>query len=355
MLVQLSAISASLAEEPEDAADGDVYMLPPGKTGPSWGAMSNGAIAAQIDGAWEEIQPRDGWQAFVLDQGRPLIFDGDIWAALASAGRERLSAARTYHVRADGNDANDGLANTSGGAVATIQAANDLASALDLNGHDVTVQVANGTWTGTVRFRSLIGDGTLILLCDETTPSNVYLNVAGADATAAQAVSGRFSVRELKIETSGSGHALAAAGTGVHLTFGNVDFGAVVNCHLFAEAGATIECIGNYYITGQAERHANALLRAEVNLRNSGVTLTGTPAFSLAFCNATRLSVINANGMTFTGSATGKRYDASGNAVIFTGGGSASYLPGNVSGTTATGAQHLQADEISARRTVGCT
>lgn len=341
VLVQLSAISASLAEEPEDAADGDVYILPPGKTGPSWSAMSNGALAAVIDGAWEEIPPREGWQAFVLDQGRALVFDGDIWAALASAGRERLNAARTYYVRADGNDANDGLANTSGGAVATIQADINLASALDLNGHDVTVQVANGTWTGTVRFRSLIGDGTLILLGDETTPSNVYLNVAGANAIAAQAVSGRFSVRGLKIETSGSGHAIAAAGTGVHLTFRNVDFGTVANSHLFAEAGATIECIGNYAITGNAERHANALLRAEVNLRNSGVTLTGTPAFSLAFCNATRLSVINANGMTFTGSATGKRYDATGNAVIFTSSGGASYLPGDIGGTTATGAQYL--------------
>ncbi|MFN7178291.1 DUF2793 domain-containing protein [Hyphomonas sp.] len=341
VLVQLSAISASLAEEPGDAANGSVYILPPGKTGPSWNAMSNGALAAVIDGAWEEIQPREGWQAFVTDQGRSLIFDGETWTAPATVARERLSAARTYYVRADGNDANDGLANTPGSALATVQAALDRAGSLDLNGHDVTVQIANGTWTGTARFRTLTGDGTLILLGDETTPSNVYLNVSSAHAIAAQSVSGRYSVRGLKIETSGSGHAIAAAGTGVHITFRNIEFGAVANSHLFAEAGATIESIGQYAISGNAERHANALLRSEVNLRNSTVTLTGTPAFSLAFCNATRLSVINANGMTFTGSATGKRYEATANAVIFTNGGGATYLPGNASGTTATGAQYL--------------
>jgi hypothetical protein len=186
--------------------------LPPDKTGHSWYARSNGALAAVIGGAWEEIQPREGWHALVLDQARTLVFGGHSWGTIASARRERLAAPRTYFVRADGDDANDWLANTSG-------------SALDLGGHDVTVQLANGTWTGTVRFRSLIGDGTLILPGDETTPSNVYLNVAGAHALAAQAVSGRFYVRGLKIETSSAGYALAAASSGVHLTFRNVEFG----------------------------------------------------------------------------------------------------------------------------------
>jgi hypothetical protein len=45
--------------------------------------------------------------------------------------------------------------------------------------------------------------------------------------------------------------------------------------------------------------------------------------------------------MTLTGGATGKQYNASSNAVIFTGGGGSTYLPENVTGTIASGAQYL--------------
>ena len=76
-------------------------------------------------------------------------------------------------------------------------------------------------------------------------------------------------------------------------------------------------------------------------MRSSAVTLTGTWGFPADFANTTRLSVINAYGMPITGSAKGKRCDANSNAAIFTGGGSASDLPGSVIGATATLWRHL--------------
>lgn len=57
-IVQLSVISAVTAAEPSALNDGDVYILPSGKTGTHWGAMSNHALAYWRDGAWEEITPR---------------------------------------------------------------------------------------------------------------------------------------------------------------------------------------------------------------------------------------------------------------------------------------------------------
>jgi hypothetical protein len=53
-----------------------------------------------------------------------------------------------------------------------------------------------------------------------------------------------------------------------------------------------------------------------------------------------RISMVAAALCTFTGAATGKRYDVTENGVISTAGGGANYFPGNAAGTTATGGQY---------------
>jgi hypothetical protein len=44
-VVQLSARSATTSAQPASPSDGDVYLLPAGKTGVAWGVMADGAIA----------------------------------------------------------------------------------------------------------------------------------------------------------------------------------------------------------------------------------------------------------------------------------------------------------------------
>jgi hypothetical protein len=53
--------------------------------------------------------------------------------------------------------------------------------------------------------------------------------------------------------------------------------------------------------------------------------------------------VISVFNVTFSGSATGKRYDGSANGVLnsYGAGSASSYFPGNANGTMATGAQQL--------------
>ena len=73
------------------------------------------------------------------------------------AQREALTANRTYYVRTDGSNSNDGLTNSSGGAFLTIQKAIDTAATLDLNGHTITVQVGDGTYSESVALRNVVG------------------------------------------------------------------------------------------------------------------------------------------------------------------------------------------------------
>jgi Protein of unknown function (DUF2793) len=95
----------------------------------------------------------------------------------ASGGRELLDDDRILYVRPDGNDDNDGLSDNTAGAFATIQAALDRAyGSVDLNGHDMTVQLAPGTYQeDIVVSRPQVGGGSVILSGDTDTPANVVI------------------------------------------------------------------------------------------------------------------------------------------------------------------------------------
>ena len=99
-------------------------------------------------------------------------------------GREILTAARTYYVRTDGNDSNDGLSDTSGGAFLTPQKAIDVAASLDTAIYDVTIKFADGTYTivNGLILKAAVGGGSIILEGNPTTPTNVVIRTNNAAA-----------------------------------------------------------------------------------------------------------------------------------------------------------------------------
>lgn len=79
-LAQASAQSRTLLVQPGAPSDGQVWILPAGKTGAEWGGYANHALAYYRDGAWEQIQPKAGWTAYLADEGLSVVFDGVAWA-----------------------------------------------------------------------------------------------------------------------------------------------------------------------------------------------------------------------------------------------------------------------------------
>lgn len=104
---------------------------------------------------------RDSMQD-LLDQMRDYI---------NSSTPEKTTASITYYVRADGSDSNNGLANTAGGAFKTISKA--ISVIPQIMNHDITVNIADGTYVETVSILGFSGSGTLTIQGNTATPDNV--------------------------------------------------------------------------------------------------------------------------------------------------------------------------------------
>ncbi len=255
--------------------------------------------------------------------------------------RQLLTAARTYYVRTDGSDSNDGLSNTSGGAFLTIQKAIDVASSLDNGGYDITIRAVSGTYTAANSFKSFVGSGRIVIRGDTADMTSTIVSTTSADAfSTTTGFVGDYHLEYMKLQTTTLGNCISVVGGGV-VTFQNIAFGACATEHLQSGALSMIKATGNYTINGSAATHIGAYDGGSVRSYSNTITISGTPAFSVAFAAAGRGGTMLVHGNTFSGSATGKCYGVGSNGVIFTNGAATTYLPGNVDGTTETGGQYV--------------
>lgn len=258
--------------------------------------------------------------------------------------REVLTSPRAYYVRTDGNDSNDGLTDSAGGAFLTIQAAVDAAAALDTVIYDVTINVGAGTYDlggGGVTLKSAMGAGAIYITGDTTTPANVSLTLTGA-ATGEGAIFGGVGLTTLYViqgikcsaTATGTTFAIKVSGGG-QVQFGSCEFGTGLTQQLRAEQYGILRGIGPYTISGGGTIHW-AAVAGHIRVQNTTITITGTPAFG-AFVNANGGALVIVNGLMFSGGATGVRYIVAENGVINTIGGGATYLPGDAAGSESTG------------------
>lgn len=255
----------------------------------------------------------------------------------AGTVRELLTAARTYYVRTDGSDSNTGLVNDAAGAFLTIQKAIDTTASLDISIYNVTIQIGNGTYAAAVNLKKTAGAGTVTLRGDPTTPSNVVIQgqVLGQGSIGMYVIDGA--------RLTNPGGICIQIKSYSDLRYVNVEFHTAAY-HMFIWQGGGITLLGTdaYAITGAANYHVFTSSGGRFTSPNgSTVTITGTPAFASAFAYAESQSFHQWFGTTFSGSATGKRYDIVGGSMINTVGSGATYLPGNVAGT-ANAAQFAQ-------------
>jgi hypothetical protein len=248
--------------------------------------------------------------------------------------REMLTANRTYYVSTTGNDTNDGL--TVSTPFATIQKAVDTVASIDCSIYNVTIQLADGTYYQNVLLKQYVGAGTMTLQGNSATPANVVIYPTTGNVITLSS-SCTWTVKDVKIQAAASNaKGLYANVRGAVMQFGNINFGVFpAGIHIQAENGQIV-CLSSYTITGGAGYHFYTNYTGTLSVSYKTITLTGTPGFT-TFAYADSISVQVIHGLTFSGSATGKKYDISQNSFMFTLGAGINYLPGSVAGGTASG------------------
>lgn len=269
-------------------------------------------------------------------------WDGVAWNMLGAglSGREILTAPKSYFVRTDGSDSNDGSANTSGKAFLTIQKAVDVVAALDVSIYDVTIEIADGTYTAGALLKKVVGAGGVTIRGNTTTPANVIISVTSGHCFYAAAVTTTFyTIEGIKLQTTTSGWGVVATG-GSRLSIGAMNFGACASGHLYLDTGGVVSVKSSYAISGTAPVHVQASYSSFVCYAVT-ITITGTPNFSVGYVYATSLSNVFIGNCTFVGSATGVRYTGVGLTVLSANGAGVSAWPGSAGGTLSSGSQYL--------------
>jgi len=266
-------------------------------------------------------------------------------AFVAASQKVKLATTQILYVSPSGIDANNNCTVQTAPCGSIQNAVNQAYNSYDLNGSQMLIQLVGTTpavFGAGVNISGALagqlGAAGLTIQGDVNNPDNYVISCAGTCFVAR--FGARYQLQGVKI-TSTSGDCIWAHDFG-EIVVNGVDFGAAALDHVRTSEFGTFRAIGDYVISGSAQRHWQADRYGAVFGWNVDgfqapvpvtINLVGTPAF-LTFAAAHKIGLIDAANDIFTGSgATGTRFLVDSQAQIQTGGGGANFLPGNVAGT----------------------
>lgn len=78
-LAQCRVESQRVTSEPNAPNQGRTWIVPAGASGSAWSRFAAGSLAHFCDGAWTILSPTSGLSAYVRDEARSYVFDGNAW------------------------------------------------------------------------------------------------------------------------------------------------------------------------------------------------------------------------------------------------------------------------------------
>lgn len=281
-------------------------------------------------------------------------YDGTKWQLVWRSGAQLvLQAPTTYYVNAaTGNDAYDGTASAWAGGASTVgpwqtlQHAQDVIVKYNLNGFDITINVANGTYTN-LSLRNMSGSGNVLWVGNAAAPANVLLSSVNRTAIVGTDCGKSHSLNGFKVQSSNGGAPVDGMG-GVNVTgasvlgLQNMEYGTCVGFSVLATGGgARIRLGGTQKVSGSSQGFMavslNGVLDAySISPPDIAFSFPAAISFGTAFAYATQGGQLQVPYASMTGAAnvTGTRYRADYTGVILVSGGGANYYPGTGAGTT---------------------
>lgn len=284
-------------------------------TQPPQGAPTTAAVRENFKRARDAIAELVTATATLNSNGTSMA--AQIASIAANAGPQAvttLTANRTYYVRADGDDANDGLTDTAGGAFRSLTKATNTASKLLLDAWQIFIRVGPGTFASAPiraiaasttggRSMEIIGSGKGVTIFGPLT--------VGANTW---------------VEASECSAAFCSASNSGTLTLYNV---RTQNVSAYTSGWVTTEPVE---FTGNGAFAARATQGGIVELIE--FSFLANPNYTWAIVAADmhgRVMIYNAG----TGTPTGKKFDVAQGGIINTYGVGLAAIPGTVAGTAA--------------------
>ncbi|WP_245316692.1 hypothetical protein [Agrobacterium sp. YIC 4121] len=257
--------------------------------------------------------------------------------------RDILTENRNYYVRTGGNNANAGTENTDAGAWATLQYAYDfIANKLDLNGFDVTINMADGYHSASLTVaKRLLGNNRVFIRGNVANPANCFLEVTNNNCIVNSCPGFTVNVGGVRFSALNVGSCLFANGGDIQLGANCLFAGALGGDHFIAINGGTISITANYTVAGGCVNHWHAYGFGQVICQNVTITISA-PIGVTRWCGVAT-GLLTSTGCTFTNKANvaGATYLVHRNGCVIVEGAGANYFPGTVAGTAATGGQYV--------------
>ena len=268
--------------------------------------------------------------------------DGAGFQTIGRAALWEITTPTTLYVDAtNGDDINDGLAAGTDNALASIQAAVDLLADFIVN-DDLTIQCSDDMHAGNISLVPWLGNGTVTLRGNTTTPTNCLIG-GGGDCIKAEIEGANYQIEGIHFSAGSS--ACVSMLRGTRITFiGKCRFESTNICINIVGAGCVCRLDSDFETKGAMNRfaavHFNAaLLIGQGTPHNWTLVAPTSWAWQGIHCIAGGVCHVNGS-TTIVGTATGSRYDLARNGVIETFGAGAGFLPGSSGGTVGTGGQY---------------
>jgi hypothetical protein len=274
------------------------------------------------------------------------IYDGTTFQLASAFGRVALARNVDLYVNGGvGNDANDGTANISGKAVATLQKAMDIAFSYPPSQYAITIHIADGTYAPFAT--PSYGGPNIIVDGNSSTPANVLISTSAAMHCVAVSGPNTLTCKNLTVANSNAGGFCGfVASNGATLSTQNTRSNIISSGSVFEAygAGANLNVNGNHFFNGGAPNWFWGMLGGLVSIA-TGITLNAASGIGTTVtANASMGGKISLGppNASFGGSAltVGSRYSVTSNGVINVNGGGANVFPGTTAGAASSGGQY---------------